>query len=317
MKNKKLLISLSLLTGAILIFSGITKLLDINSFIATVQADYGLGLLAIFSPLLIITELWIGVRLLLLIKTKNTALITFIFLITLSLVYTYGLIWGNAHNCGCFGGILEKYSNPTTTYIRNVVLIAFMWILKQSTLKISYNLQSPIFRIAILAATFTAGLVTTPTKIIGIAKQGLIKNTTQTEITINKNAISLTEKYKLKSQTSYLLFFYSDNCPYCLNSIENVKLFNEKKHVDSVVFVHVGHSNKRNIEFIMNYHQVDTAYRLENMQPADFHHISNIYPTALIIKNSKQYFKHKGMVPSPLTVEKKYKNVFKRLKEKQ
>jgi len=313
MKNQKIRIAIALITGVVLIFSGIAKLLDIDSFIAQVQIEYRLGILAIFAPALIMVELFIGLRLLLLIKIKETAILTFLFLAVLTLFYTYGILWGTAQNCGCFGGFLEKYSNPATTYIRNAILMGFMWILTKSSIRVKCKFQQILFNTAIIMAVFATGFVTSPGKIMNLAKQSLTKNTTKTEAVINKNAISLTEKFNLKHETSYLLFFYSDNCPFCLNSIENVKLFGEKSFVDSVIFVHVGKGNNKNIDFLKTFHQTNTIVRHETMQPSDFHSISNIYPTALIIKNNKQFLEHKGMIPSPLTIEKTNKNLFRLL----
>ena len=136
------------LVGALFIFSGFVKLVDPIGSQYKFEEYFSEGVLnmeflipfaLIFSIVLIVAEILLGVMILIGYKPKFTVWSLFF----LTLVFLF-LTWYSAHynkvtDCGCFGDAIKL--TPWETFYKNVILIVLIILLL-----IKVNLIKPIFR---------------------------------------------------------------------------------------------------------------------------------------------------------------------------
>ena len=137
-----------ILVGALFIFSGFVKLVDPIGSQYKFEEYFSEGVLnmeflipfaLIFSIVLIVAEILLGVMILIGYKPKFTVWSLFF----LTLVFLF-LTWYSAHynkvtDCGCFGDAIKL--TPWETFYKNVILIVLIILLL-----IKVNLIKPIFR---------------------------------------------------------------------------------------------------------------------------------------------------------------------------
>ncbi|MFO7863382.1 MAG: hypothetical protein R6U85_05235 [Salinivirgaceae bacterium] len=309
-KKYSALVSQYIIAG-VLLFSGITKTLHIKSFISQVESDYQLGLLAVFAPALVLIEIWLGIQFLMGKNVKQTARYTVVLLIALTVFYTYGILWGNTENCGCFGNVFSQFSSPIFTYIRNLLLIILAYFVFKKPYELNFNYRPIIITGTLIISAFFIGFNSDASQIQKIILHGLSKTPSATTPKQSSDALLLVKKFNLSPQTSYMLFFYTQGCPYCLNSFENAKLYSERNFVDSVVFIEVLKRSNRPNTYLTDFYAIDAEYRKATIKREEYNQLSHIYPSGWIIKNNTIYMKHEGLIPSPLTVSYKTPEVFK------
>lgn len=130
MARKILFISLSVLLGAVFIFSGYTKLYPIEPFEYTF-VDIGIfnwQLSPFVARLMIGLEFLIGVLLVLNVSLRFTyklgiAVLVFFCIYLLALMY----LTGNKGNCGCFGSYIVM--TPLQALIKNMVMLVLFFVL--------------------------------------------------------------------------------------------------------------------------------------------------------------------------------------------
>lgn len=120
---------LRLAVGGVFIFSGYTKILDVNETIRSVR-NYQLlpeAIVPTVGSALPILELLLAALLLVGVVSRISAVVTFL----LSLAFFFGVSWAWAHGykieCGCFGNG-GFTSNPVPGFVRELVLNGFIMI---------------------------------------------------------------------------------------------------------------------------------------------------------------------------------------------
>jgi hypothetical protein len=95
---------------ALLLFSGISKIIDPQPMLETIKAVINVSeeLQVVAATLLPVLELTIGVMLLLRIRVKETLRVATILFLFFFLFSVYGTVIGLENNCGCFGKIAES-----------------------------------------------------------------------------------------------------------------------------------------------------------------------------------------------------------------
>ncbi len=314
--SNKIVQVIQIALGASMLFAAFTKTSTINKFIDSVQTDYGLGILAMGVPLLVLFEIYLGTNIILFRNSKKNALYALYFLVALTGVYFYGHVFHSAESCNCFGGYLDQFSTPWTTYIRNIILIGIAYIVfkKSDAEALSHSRQ--ILISLIIVASFIIGFNINKPRFMSIGHQ-LTKQQPKEKFERKKMEKEFAENYQLNEDKSYMLFFFSLNCHYCLNSIENVKCYKEQQIVDSVIFVNVADQTSPHLKKLINTHKIHPdKYPMKFITRNKYSQISHISPTSFIVKNNKILIAHRGLVDIPLVMAKKKPEAFKLLNRK-
>jgi putative oxidoreductase len=243
-----ILVILRILFGGIFVFSGIMKLIDINSF------AIALGKFKILNPLLVdyftysipAFELLIGIFLILNIKTGLFTQIATLLLSFFTSIIIAKIFEGEEISCGCFGN-LTKGNIDYTTVLRNIILIIVGILLttfyqKNSTkifsVKVNnYILERKIFlRTAYNTLVFTLLFSLAIQTIIFALQNRELKNrimllTTDREVlkpgeiaktidAINMDGCKVKLDYD-KNKTKSILYLFSVGCNPCKKNLPN------------------------------------------------------------------------------------------------
>ena len=279
--------------GIVFIVSGIGKVGNTAGF-SNLIAQYGFGQLQIFSPLIILIEILIGICLILCIKPKLMSCFAFILVFIFTIAFSYAHFKHGINDCGCFGA-LQIGKNSVITYIRNIILLALSLYIWLSTTNDNENIseQKKMLLLGImLPMIFIAGFTfRLPPSFYS----------TKADKLINKNIKEtfLTDYVKTSPDSSYLISVFSYNCPHCWNSIENYKAFKTSGMADSIVaFILVDTLNvnveSRNI-FVQNFG--DITHEIINTN--EIQRFIQSVPTSFYIKNDTVKSVIKSELPSP------------------
>ncbi|NMB82180.1 MAG: methylamine utilization protein [Ignavibacteria bacterium] len=115
---------------ALLLFSGISKILDPQPMLETIKAVINVSeeLQIAAATLLPVAEITLGVMLLLRIRTKETLIAVTILFLFFFLFSVYGTVIGLENDCGCFGDLV-KSEFGLIMILRNVILLVIVIIL--------------------------------------------------------------------------------------------------------------------------------------------------------------------------------------------
>ncbi len=224
--NKRIAI-FELILGLVFLISGFAKSLNVSAF-ADIITKYGFADISYVAIPIVIVEIILGLLLIFKIGEKATALIATILLTTFTLVYSYGLIFKNIEDCGCFGSIKYLNTSPIVLYIRNTILLYFsidIYRNSSNIWKTSYANVAVII-IIIIIASFMSGY--TSKNFLNNSKANLFK---RYEVSSSK----LGEFATFSTDSTYLVFVFSYSCPHCMNSIENLNQYERLGAVDKVI----------------------------------------------------------------------------------
>jgi uncharacterized membrane protein YphA (DoxX/SURF4 family) len=229
MFKKIALYILSVLFGAVFIFSGYTKLYPIEPFEYTF-VDLGVvgwKLAPFVARLFISLEFFIGILFILNIRIKTACRITVITLIVFSL-YLLGLIFitGNKGNCGCFGNYLSM--TPLQALIKNVIMLAVVWLLYKYHKGIAFRWDKTLYYLLILASVSLPHIFNYVD--LDYSQAYLVKkeDTYKLELdTLYKYAKVNTPPRSL-SRGKQIILFMSSTCPHCRIAARKIKIMKEK-----------------------------------------------------------------------------------------
>lgn len=209
----------ALILAAFFILSGIGKLLDVQSFQATLQA-YGLGpFAAVGAVALPPLEIIIGM----LLAARPGSRLLAISATGLLAVFTAGFViahfFAGVQDCGCFGKIAALQSSPTVSILRNVVLLgltAYLW--KNSDRRLRLSL--PGWKWSVLA---TIGAVAF--SLSGASSVEPLYQPSNPFLNQKVEQTQLAEVVTIPDDSPYLIFIYSATCGSCWDAAENVKAY--------------------------------------------------------------------------------------------
>lgn len=295
--EQKLLKIGGIVAGIIFLFSGIGKMLNTLNF-AILIGNYGFHYLFFLSPVIVITEITIGLLLLFGYKLRKTAIIASI----LTLLFTIAFIYANqakgVADCGCFGVIKPLNFTPTITILRNVFIILLLTLIIFKYKQVNDNLkkwQLYISYFIIGISIFVAGFTFSPPSATNTPKQHPFyhKAIKDTEL---KNII------QAQKDSNYLIFYFSYDCAHCWNSIENLKPYLKKEVVDTLVLYANGSEEEKNI-FNQSF---NISYTITSLPKDSIIPFIYYYPTAFFIHNDSVKNIIEGVLPSANTYKKYY-----------
>lgn len=97
----------------------------------------------------------------------------------------------------------------------------------------------------------------------------------------NIKSTELSKYLKTSSDSTYLVFCFSYTCPYCLNSIENLRQYQKTNTVDSVVVFAIG-EEKDKLIFEQNFHP---DFTIKDLPIKAMDELTKAYPTAFYIEH--------------------------------
>jgi hypothetical protein len=226
--KKALLIILSVLTGALFLYSAYTKLFPIERFEYTMVEFAHLSWLtaAIAARFFIGLEAGIGSLMILHLFGKNKWILkaAFALLAVFSIYLIY--LWitaGNHVNCGCFGDAI--WMSPSSSLLKNAALLIII------TLLIRYHNGWPERGLQILATILLLATASLPFILYPIPSQqpDWIK---QSNYTLDLSPLYAPGKTDAPAidlrKGKYIIAFLSPHCPYCRMAAYKMHLMKEK-----------------------------------------------------------------------------------------
>ncbi|GHT74108.1 hypothetical protein AGMMS50262_06430 [Bacteroidia bacterium] len=294
--NKRVEI-ISSISGVIFLISGIAKSLDISVFSDTI-ASYGFENLRILSPLIILTEVFLGLLLIFHIRLKNTAFASTFVVILFTSIYSYGLIFKGIEDCGCFGKITALNTYPVFTFIRNALLtgmLVYVWRESENKPIVNEWIIGTILLLMCLTAFMS-----------GYTYRNIGRNEKFKAIAIENSVLK--EFITTSNDFTYLVFAFTYSCPHCLNSIENLKQYESSGVVDKVIGLASDDSvAEKRFREIFN-----PDFLIKNYPAETLFHLTNSFPQAYYIKNNSIVMKLSGELPCSYIFAKKKMGLYKK-----
>jgi uncharacterized membrane protein YphA (DoxX/SURF4 family) len=275
----------STVSGLIFLISGVAKALDAAAF-ANVILQYGFESVQFLAPIIILAEIFIGLMLVFQIYLKPVALAGALLVVFFTIMYLYGIAFRGVNDCGCFGKITALNTSPVFTFVRNAVLLYMLIVLWQkgeNTGAVHSGIAGAILLVMCLIA-FISGYTYRRSVKSMIAKRYVPEAIQNTAL---KDFISTSK------DSTYWLFAFSYTCPHCLNSIENLKRYEQLGVVDQVIGLAMTDSvaeQKFNEIFQVN-------FQIQNVKPSKLFRLTNEFPHSYIIRNDSVIAELSGELP--------------------
>jgi len=270
--NQRISFILRCIVGVIFMLSGLLKAIDSAAF-ADLISEYGPVWLGIAAPFIIALEICLSLLLIFNIKPRWTATATVVFIVGVSLVYLYGMLFRGITSCGCFGPLTWLNSKPWLTFTRNALMVALL-------IPSLFAPQSESFITKPVAVTMAS---------VGVIIMFLCGFSFRTANCILKDSYAtyeskvvadtkLTEYITINPDSSYFVFVFSYTCPFCQNSVANVNQYVTMGAVDKVIGLAVEDPKGRerfdrlfDVDFEIQEISEWDALRLTDILPAAFH----------------------------------------------
>jgi uncharacterized membrane protein YphA (DoxX/SURF4 family) len=289
--NPKVLKILSLITGVVFLFSGIGKSLAAHDF-SQILTQYGFKALKFFAPLIILSEVALGVLLVFYVRLKQTSLAALGFVAGLSLVYLYGYLFIHVTDCGCFGYFSFLNMPPVFTFVRNFILIGillYVFLGSGNVYKVIDKKETTVM----WSILCTVALVTGYTCVERHHDATQYTPKGQYVRQDVKNSI-FSEFLTTSKDSSYLVFVFSYACPHCYNSVENLKQYERSGVVDKVVALSYAADTLVEKKFRSIFHP---GFQIKNYPPKQLFRLTSRFPTSYYIKNDTVRLEIRGLLP--------------------
>ena len=275
--------------GFIFLLSGFIKSTDTTLFIQTISM-YGIKYIEYAAPVIIIIEIYIGLAFLLQKNKYQITIFGLFFILFVSVIFIYGLIFKDITECGCFGKLKVFDNTPWLTIIRNIILtilcIDIIYYYKRNCIKgASLNIVQLTTICIVAIGAFSCGYSTRFTK----------KEQTPFQPQ-HVNESKLKEYITVSSDSTYLVFAFSYTCPHCINSIGNLSQYEPNGIVDKVIPLAIKNNEAKN--------RFDSffgdEYDIIHISKDSMLNLTKELPVAYYIKNDSIKDILKGELPSGL-----------------
>lgn len=217
------------LLGIVFLLSGFLKAADATAF-SDLMGKYGHEWFGYGAPIIILFEVLLGLVLIMRIKVRYAALLAGLFLISITIIFTYGLLLYDITDCGCFGNLSPSITQtPWVLYLRNAILLIMSYVLwkwgKENTVDWKMALSAGI---VFCSACYICGFSFHGAKVMTtLSKPKPFEPTLVQESPLH-------EIFQPHTDSTYLVFAFSYSCPHCRNSIGNVEQYERMGIVDKV-----------------------------------------------------------------------------------
>ena len=278
------------LLGVMFLVSAFAKAWDAEAF-ADMLLLYGPEWFSIGAPVIIFIEAVMGMLLLLRVRPQWSTIAAVAFLVTVSVIFAYGVAFKGIQDCGCFGALSRLYTGkPWMTFVRNAVfcLIAVPALMTKNP---SDTHLSPKLMAAMLVgatACFICGL--SMRKSFVLPQWDSVKTDSRSESMRKLNAI-----YPFSADSSYVVYLFSFTCAHCQNSFANLQQYHQLQVVDKVIGIAIENEEAKERFYRIYKPEID-IFTIPNDSMA---HITGSLPVALLIKGDSILKAESGSVTSP------------------
>lgn len=226
------------LLGLVFAVSAVAKAVDGARF-ASILQQYGAEWFSVVAPAIVLVEAVLAVLLILHIRPRLTSAAAMGFLLSVTLIFTYGLLFRHIRDCGCFGRLHALNTRPALLYVRNGVffLLALPSLCRPAPSALPALLRRVAPAVLVLfasACTFLCGL--TMAKSFGLPTQDDFKTDVKP---VHVSQLALTDLFTTSPDSTYMLFFFSFTCPHCMDTYANVEQYQQMRVVDRVIGIAV------------------------------------------------------------------------------
>lgn len=278
----------SIAAGIVLLVSGFAKALDTAAF-ARLLTQYGSDTLRRAAPVLVCAELLLGLALLLGIRLRRAGAAATLLIGAVTAVYAYGLLFREVTDCGCFGPQSVLNGPPAVTFLRNGVLLALTAAVWRG------GGDAGAVRPAV--GCVLLGAMCLGTFICGYTLRAGASSRMPFRYEERREAIAgtpLAELANLSADSTYLVFAFSYTCPHCLNSIENLKRYEEQGAVDRVVALGLEHpAAERRFREVFR-----PGFELHSLPAQTLFRLTNDFPKAWYIRRDSVRAVLEGELPA-------------------
>lgn len=288
MNVNKYVLYIRVTIGAVFITSGIAKAAD-SDYFASLLTLYGADIFYWLAPFIIFIEFILGLALLFGLYTKISALATALLLILFTAGYSYGLLFLDIKNCGCFGRMQILPNSPIIFYIRNIVI--FCGLIYVSIKSPHNSTGSSMFTLLVcLSLTFSCAFICGNTfKWDRIHLKTLNKFE---PIALSQHPLG--HLIVTSADSTYMVTVFSYTCPHCLNSIGNMEQYAKFGIVDHTIGIALDNTAAEE-EFKEYFHPSFCIYNYP------FDTLSTLkvnFPTTFFIKHNYIIGVMSGEIPS-------------------
>lgn len=216
---------LEIILGTFFLLSAIGKMAD-AAYFGELISSYGFDWFSILAPIIILVEFFTGACLILQVYVRAGTLISIIMLVAFTAAFSYAHFVNGIEDCGCFGHLGTK-TPVWITYLRNGILLLFaltIWIRDNKQYerahrhKFALCFLLPIMTVAVFwtghtwqLSSFYVNRFARPHRLIGLD--------------INKTLLN--QYISLSKDSTYIVWVFSYTCSSCINSIENIKQYQD------------------------------------------------------------------------------------------
>lgn len=284
----------AILVAIVFLISGFAKAADCAYFSNILWRTFQWQWLALSAPVIILVEIGLGLLLMTGLYRRIVSLLAALFLVGISGGYLYGVYAFGMTNCGCFGHLSFLNLSPTFTLVRNgimvvMLVVAALWACSRSI----HWIHIIIFMIGMLIGTFACGY-TLPKATALFHKHAKY----QGELVEDTPLHTL----QLQPDSSYMVFFFSFDCPFCMNAVAHVGWYEKSGLVDRVIGIATQDSVAEQ-KFRAYYQDTTHTYPLTSpftiqvMSEEQVQHFTNDLPMAYLIRHDTVIASWSGEVP--------------------
>ena len=277
-----------LLVSIVFLLSAFLKAINTATF-ADLMSRYGSLWLGFGAPIIIFLEFFLGILLLFNMRPRLVSCIATTFLIFVSAIFLYGVIYKDITDCGCFGPLTWFNSKPWLTFLRNGILLA---LLIPSILKpqrgANFSIPTIVFMALIgIVVMFMCGFSMHDAKCLQTQQERF------EPILLPESKLS--DLVSCTSDSTYMVFAFSYNCPYCQNSIGNVNQYQQMGYVDKVIGIAIENTEARE-RFDRLF---ETNFTIQEVSEWTMAQLTHTLPTVYFIRHDSIINQYSGMVVSP------------------
>jgi len=292
--KKNISLVLTILLALVLLVSGFAKAADTAYFSNLIFDTFHVRWFALLAPALILIEIALGTLLLIQWRRQLIAILTGVMLIGVTCVYIIGVVGFGMTNCGCFGHLSWLNLSPAGTIIRNLVMLGvciYLYLTPQNSEHALLPITYYLLPVSLAIAAFMSGYTMRGATVLWARSQGW------QGVSVEQSPL---KDLGLSKDSSYLVFTFSFNCPFCQMAVGNVSLYERSGTVDKVVAIAAEDSIAEQY-FLKAYKTVPFPYstlpleQLEQLVPE--------LPTTFLIRNDTIRYVWTGEVPPAIFVK--------------
>lgn len=274
----------ALMVGFLFLLSGYAKSADASyfSYILERSGGFWLGML---SPVIILTEITLGLLLVFGIRRRLVAWLS----LAMTVVLTVGFAYMNAHRgmftCGCFGHLSALNLPLKGTVIRNSIVSLILLIVATKSPRENQSVASwrwVMIAVGLVIGAFATGLTFARSHVMNVHEN----NTTAYPVEGSHLANMIGN---ISPDSTYLVYVFATECDMCFNHMGNVLLYEREGKVDKIIGLAVADEDvKVDVPFSYTCFPLDTLLQLTD----------NI-PTMMLIRNDSVVLTRRGGVLAP------------------